>query len=398
MFDFAALPPEVNSARMYAGPGSGPMHAAAAAWDGVAGQLESFGRTYSSVLAELQGGRWSGGASSAMAGAAAPYVAWAMTTAAQAEQAADQARTAAAAFETAFAATVPPAVVAANRSLLTTLVATNFFGQNTPAIAAAEAAYAEMWAQDAAAMYGYAGLASAAATLTRFREPPQTTSSTAQPGQAAAVSQALNTVVGHSQTTLSQLMSAVPQQLQSLASGGSTSASAANSATTSTSALTAVSDLNTLTAPLTLGYQMPYSVFSMGSFGTGLLQSGVQAKDLPAIAAADAGRAAAAAQTSASEGAPGPVLASIGRAAPVGGLSVPQSWTAAAPAPTLAAEPVASAATGLRALPPWVEPTNPPAGVPTIGQITNGAGRRGGNAVFRMRDRRYRMPRPALGG
>ena len=46
--------------------------------------------------------------------------------------------------------TVPPAVVAANRAQLATLVATNVFGQNTPAIAATEAQYAEMWAQDAA--------------------------------------------------------------------------------------------------------------------------------------------------------------------------------------------------------------------------------------------------------
>jgi PPE-repeat protein len=34
--DFAALPPEINSARMYTGPGSGPMLAAASAWHGLA--------------------------------------------------------------------------------------------------------------------------------------------------------------------------------------------------------------------------------------------------------------------------------------------------------------------------------------------------------------------------
>ncbi|PBJ29320.1 PPE domain-containing protein, partial [Mycobacterium avium] len=28
MFDFGALPPEINSGRMYAGPGSGPLMAA----------------------------------------------------------------------------------------------------------------------------------------------------------------------------------------------------------------------------------------------------------------------------------------------------------------------------------------------------------------------------------
>ena len=52
--------------------------------------------------------------------------------------------------------TVPPPVIAANRTQLMSLTATNFFGQNTPAIAATEAQYSEMWAQDAAAMYGYA--------------------------------------------------------------------------------------------------------------------------------------------------------------------------------------------------------------------------------------------------
>ena len=46
--DFALLPPEVNSARMYAGPGSGPMLAASAAWDGLAADLESTAASYQS--------------------------------------------------------------------------------------------------------------------------------------------------------------------------------------------------------------------------------------------------------------------------------------------------------------------------------------------------------------
>jgi len=401
MLDFGALPPEINSARIYTGPGSGPMLAAAAAWDAVSAQLDSFGNTYSSVLAELRGDHWSGGAATAMATAAAPYVAWATTTAEQAGQAASQSRAAAAAYEAAFAATVPPAVVTANRTLLATLVATNFFGQNTPAIATTEAVYVEMWAQDAAAMYGYAASASAAATLTQFSQPPQTTNPGGQSGQGAAVSAAVDTSVGHSPTTLSQLTSALPLQLHSLASGGSTNASAANASTTSTSTsvLTAISDVNTLDGPLNLVYQGPYAVFQMGAFANGLMQSGIQAKDLPEIAASDgAAASAAAAQTSMVEGVPEPVIAGLGRAAPIGGLSVPQNWTTATAARSLTAEPVTLADTGVRALPPWVSPTTTPAAMPSIGQITNVAGRRGGNAVFRMRDRRYRMPRPAPGG
>jgi len=58
--------------------------------------------------------------------------------------------------------TVPPPLIAVNRTQLMTLVATNFFGQNTAAIAATELEYAEMWAQDALAMYGYAANAAAA--------------------------------------------------------------------------------------------------------------------------------------------------------------------------------------------------------------------------------------------
>ncbi|WP_142280753.1 PPE domain-containing protein, partial [Mycobacterium saskatchewanense] len=34
--DFAVLPPEVNSGRMYVGAGAGPLVTAAAAWDAVA--------------------------------------------------------------------------------------------------------------------------------------------------------------------------------------------------------------------------------------------------------------------------------------------------------------------------------------------------------------------------
>jgi PPE-repeat protein len=147
---FAALPPEINSARMYAGAGSSPMSAAAAAWDGLAAELNSAATSFSSVTSGLVGGSWSGPASAAMNSVAAPYAAWLSAATAQAEGAASQARAAAAAYETAFAATVPPPVVAANRVELFALVASNLLGQNTPAIAATEAHYAEMWAQDAA--------------------------------------------------------------------------------------------------------------------------------------------------------------------------------------------------------------------------------------------------------
>ncbi|WP_128882857.1 PPE family protein [Mycobacterium tuberculosis] len=208
--DFGVLPPEINSGRMYAGPGSGPMMAAAAAWDSLAAELGLAAGGYRLAISELTGAYWAGPAAASMVAAVTPYVAWLSATAGQAEQAGMQARAAAAAYELAFAMTVPPPVVVANRALLVALVATNFFGQNTPAIAATEAQYAEMWAQDAAAMYAYAGSAAIATELTPFTAAPVTTSPAALAGQAAAT---VSSTVPPLATT-----AAVPQLLQQLSS------------------------------------------------------------------------------------------------------------------------------------------------------------------------------------
>ena len=187
MLDFGALPPEINSGRMYAGPGAGSMLAAAAAWNGLAAEMESAASSYGSAISALTSGPWVGPSSTAMAAAAAPYVAWMGATAGQAELAATQAQAAAGAYAAAFAATVPPPEIAANRALLMMLIATNFLGQNTPAIAATEAQYAEMWAQDAAAMYGYAATSAAAtAQVTPFTAAPQTTNLAGLAAQGAA--------------------------------------------------------------------------------------------------------------------------------------------------------------------------------------------------------------------
>ena len=108
MLDFAQLPPEINSALMYSGPGSGPMLAAAAAWQGLATELHTTAFSYGSLITGLVDGPWQGPAATAMAAAAAPQVAWLAGTGEQAEQVAGQAVAAVAAYEAAFAATVPP--------------------------------------------------------------------------------------------------------------------------------------------------------------------------------------------------------------------------------------------------------------------------------------------------
>ena len=116
--DFAFLPPEINSGRMYTGAGAGPMLAAAAAWDELAAELSSTAASYASTVSSLTGGPWQGPSSSPWRLPPPPYVAWMNATAAQAEETGDQAKAAVAAYEAAFAATVPPPVIAANRALL----------------------------------------------------------------------------------------------------------------------------------------------------------------------------------------------------------------------------------------------------------------------------------------
>ncbi|CQD16006.1 PPE family protein [Mycobacterium lentiflavum] len=218
--DFALLPPEVNSGLMYAGPGSGPLLEAAAGWDALAAQLESTASGYAAQLAGLTGQAWSGPSSLLMSAAATPYVEWLSTAAAQAAQTGAQASAAAAAYEAAFAMTVPPPVIAANRAQLIALVATNFFGQNTPAIAATEAQYMQMWVQDATAMYGYAADSEIASTLTSFDDPPQTTNEAGQGDQSSAVAQAAANTSARTQSLAQLSAQTSSQQLTTTASAG----------------------------------------------------------------------------------------------------------------------------------------------------------------------------------
>ncbi|MBV8787817.1 MAG: PPE family protein, partial [Mycobacterium sp.] len=133
MLDFAAMPPEVNSALMYTGPGPGPFLSASAAWNVLAEELFGTATAFNTVITDLTV-TWLGPASIAMAAAAAPFIAWITATAGLVEAMGMQVAAATAAYEAAFAMTVPPPVIAANRALYYFLIATNFFGQNTPAI------------------------------------------------------------------------------------------------------------------------------------------------------------------------------------------------------------------------------------------------------------------------
>jgi PPE-repeat protein len=215
---------------MYSGPGSAPLRTASAAWNLLAAELDSAATSYQKTINVLTDDEWRGPTSTAMAAAVEPYVTWMSTTGAQAEHTATQASAAASAYETAFAMTVHPTAVTTNRAQLMMLVATNVVGQNTPAIAANEALYGEMWAQDAAAMYGYAGSSATAAAVKSFGQPPQTANPGAQAAQSSAVTQATSTSAGAgAQSQLQQLTSAIPASLQQLTSPISSATNAATS-------------------------------------------------------------------------------------------------------------------------------------------------------------------------
>jgi PPE-repeat protein len=371
--DYAALPPEVNSGRMYAGAGVGPLVAAAAAWDALASELGSTAASYRAAVSELTGGPWVGPSSGSMAAAVAPYVSWMNTTAAQAQQTASQLGAAIAAYEAAFTATVPPPEIEVNRALLASLVATNILGQNTPAIATTEAQYSEMWAQDAAAMYGYAGASAAATRVTPFNPPPKTTNETGTTMQAASVSHAAASSAGPSAQSV---MQAVPNALNNLSTGSIVSPGNLSLGGNPFDAPTGgPTGLNLLTQNIG-NWALVVSGPLFTASGITPLLGTLYTLALPATAAAAASDVTPAdaglGNLVGSHGAgAGSVSAGMGKAAPVGELSVPQSWGDSS------AVRLASSATPLQAAGPGSLPQSAAGpggffgGIPPVGSLVN---------------------------
>ena len=333
--DFGALPPEINSGRMYSGPGCGPMLAAAAAWDELAVDLHSTAASYQSVIGDLTGAAWLGPSSVSMATAVTAYIEWMTTTAELSEQTATQARAAAAAYEAAFAMTVPPPIIAANRALLMSLIATNFLGQNTPAIAATEAHYGEMWAQDAVAMYEYAGASAAASALPPFNSPPPTTNPAGVAGQVAAVAHAGATSAGTGTQTImstgSQLLPAVPNALQGLGEYLPAAAQLLSLLSpvnlTVASASTAITSTGMAGSYAGLGLAAHYDPDSASKMDAILARLGAVPGGWGTTALASLGSA----ELGAGSGAAPVLSAGVGKACSIGALSVPPSWAAATP-------------------------------------------------------------------
>lgn len=401
MSDLGMLPPEVSSAMIYAGPGSGSMMAAASAWNGIAAELNSAALGYDQIITQLAGEEWLGPASASMASAAQPYMQWMTTTAGQAEEAAAQAQNAAAAYETVLASVVPPPLIALNRTELSQAMATNILGQNNGIISQLEAQYQEFWAQNAAAMYNYAGQSAAAAKVTPYQNAP----TVANPA-AAAVTQSAAPAASIQQT-LQSYLSQIQGSLGALATPGST-ISAVNQFGTNNPLTelwflisgqtvlpsnigTFLSGYNNFSSFFYNTEGLPYFSVGMGNFGIQM------AKTLGAIT----GPAAAAAAVPKGlpglggllGGGAGGAAAHLGSATSIGKLSVPVSWTGAT-APTAAAAhaiPVSSVSAAPEAA---GGPGNLLGGMPLAGA---GAGASSG-AGPRYGFRPTVMARPPLGG
>lgn len=363
-FDFGALPPEINSLRMYTGAGAGPMMAAAAAFSSLADELSTTASASQSAISNLTGEEWIGPSSATMATAVEPYLAWMHTTAAQLQQAASQAMASAAAYEAAFAMTVPPPLIAANRAQLAALTATNVLGQNTAAIAATEAQYGEMWAQDAAAMYGYAAASAAAGKLSPLTSPAPTNNPGGLGAQAAAVSQATAT---SSQTSgLQQVVSNAPNAVRQMAIPLADPPAG-------------LSGLDSLLGNPVVNQvgNAGFDVVSWNVFNTIVsnilynhtLDTAASVGFASDVQGAVGGGALVGATAPVSTAAVGatPMLASMASASPVGGLSTPAAWSAATPAPA-AATPVSSG---------WTAPVEEPrttwaTGMPAVASAGRG--------------------------
>jgi PPE-repeat protein len=370
---FMMFPPEINSGLMYSGAGSGPLMAAASAWDELAADLEATASSYQTVLGQLTGSTWLGPTSARMAAATAPFVDWLAGTAGQAAETSAQARLAAAAYEGAFTATVPPAVVAANRSLLAALVATNFLGQNTPAIAATEAHYMEMWFQDGLTMDTYATTSQQAVVLPQQTPAP----STSDGGTSADAAAAAQSTANSASTTGSTLGTDLEALLNSYLTSSSTNLSsqwtsvlgdlglssldstlvpslAGTGVATATDSILPVQGAYYLTMFASMPAKMLISMSNSMS-ASQALQAGNQAMLADVSSLVDGKMKAMLASISGQmRGFGSTISAQLASANKLGGLSIPNGWAQAAP--EMRAAPVLPATS--------ISPGNASAGLP----------------------------------
>jgi PPE-repeat protein len=374
VFDFAAMPPEVTSTLVYTGPGAAPLMAAAASYANLAAEVSSTATQWESITSLLTTESWTGGGSMAAAAAAQPIITYLTETAATLEQASAQATASAAAFEGAYMGVVNPALVYANRAAFYAALAGLPF--TLPQVAALEAEYEAMWVQDATAMAAYQAASAAAGVL-----PPVTplTSTTNPAAASAADSTALATdsTAGTAQAMVASPLSdafvfgpptingpnpinfagtfPVSSSLLQSIDGflGTPSVFNAINGAVNTGAWFATSGItNAVSLGHTLGSvpSIPFVTDSVTPLAGGMVPGTMVGSVTGAGASA-----------------------AVGEASAVGGLSVPASWSAAAPATSLASSTAPLAGSGWTAA-AEAQPVSAMPGMPGVAGAAKGAG------------------------
>lgn len=262
-------------------------------------------------------------------------------------------------LQAASTAAVHPAAVTANRVLLGALVATNILGQNTPAIAATEFDYVEMWAQDVGAMVGYhAGAAAVAETLTPFSVPPLDLAGLASQagaqltGMATSVSAALSPIAEGAVEGVPAVVAAA----QSVAAG------------LPVDAALQVGQAAAYPASMLIGPMM-----QLAQMGTTANTAGLAGAEAAGLAAADvptfAGDIASGTGLGGAGGLGAGMSAELGKARLVGAMSVPPTWEGSVPA-----RMASSAMAGLGAMPAEVPAAGGPMGMMPMPMGMGGAG------------------------
>ncbi|BBX22350.1 ribulose-phosphate 3-epimerase [Mycolicibacter terrae] len=337
---FSVFPPEINSGLIYTGPGSAPLLEAATAWTNLAAELSTSATATHSVITNLSS-TWGGLGSAAATSAVTPYVAWLEQASANATQNAALAAQAAALFETARSASVPPAVIAANRAMLLALISTNFFGQNTPLIQATEHQYEVMWATDGAAMDSYSGSAQATTNSLMAQQSPPNSALATQPGSAEG-GPVPGDPTGGGTVNPGYNLSTIGGILETLGISDPSMLGITDPTLLAT-------PINSLTSPLTMGTSFGMMAMRMLMMLPQLARMGAMGGSMGALAGQSAGatgtgtlmtqigdfvndklQGAVGVLAGHFSSATNAISAKLGQAASMGALKVPQAWSMAA--------------------------------------------------------------------